>query len=78
MLSTGRSAHIVMPWSIWDHLYNLKNVKNTHEGVLPLFKLQALAKTTLATLLKLTLLHEFFSHFLYSANGTKSRKVSNI
>ena len=27
--------------AIWYHLYNLKNVKNTHGGVLILAKLQA-------------------------------------
>ena len=27
--------------AIWYHLYNLKNVKNTHEGVSLLVKLQA-------------------------------------
>ena len=27
--------------TIWCHLYNLKNVKNTHEGVLILVKLRA-------------------------------------
>ena len=26
-------------WAIWYHLYNLKNVKNTHGGVLILVKL---------------------------------------
>ena len=31
----------LMHWAIWYHLYNLKNVKNTHEGVLILAKLQA-------------------------------------
>ena len=31
----------VMRCAIWHHLYNLKNVKNTHEGVLILVKLQA-------------------------------------
>ena len=30
----------VMFFAIWYHLYDLKNVKNTHEGVL-LLKLQA-------------------------------------
>ena len=30
----------VMPCKIWYHLYNLKNVKNTHGGVLLLVKLQ--------------------------------------
>ena len=28
-------------WAIWYHLYNLKNVKNIHGGVLILVKLQA-------------------------------------
>ena len=31
----------VMLYAIWYHLHNLKNVKNTHEGVLLLAKLQA-------------------------------------
>ena len=31
----------VMLCAIWYHLYNLKNVKNTHEGVLLSVKLQA-------------------------------------
>ena len=30
-----------MRYAIWYHLYNLKNVKNTPEGVLLLVKLQA-------------------------------------
>ena len=30
-----------MRCAIWHHLYNLKNVKNTHGGVLILVKLQA-------------------------------------
>ena len=29
-----------MRCAIWYHLYNLKNVKNPHGGVLPLVKLQ--------------------------------------
>ena len=32
-----------MRCAIWYHLYNLKNVKNTHGGVLILVKLQAQA-----------------------------------
>ena len=40
----------IMLCAIWYHLYNLENVKNTHEGVLLLVKLQA-------TLLNVTLLH---------------------
>ena len=31
----------VLRCAIWYHLYNLKNVKYTHEGVLLLVKLQA-------------------------------------
>ena len=27
-----------MLWAIWDHLYNLKNVKNTHGGMFLLIK----------------------------------------
>ena len=30
-----------MPCAIWYHLYDLKNVRNTHGGVLILVKLQA-------------------------------------
>ena len=35
------SQTFVMLCTIWYHLYNLKNVKNTHGGVLVLVKLQA-------------------------------------
>ena len=58
----------VMRCAICYHLYNLKNVKNTHGGVLLLVKLQAL--------LKVTLLHGSFSRFLNCTNGTKSHKTS--
>ena len=60
----------VMYYTIWYHLYNLKNMKKTHGGVLLLVKP--------ATLLKVTLLHGCFSRFLNCANGTKSRKASHI
>ena len=44
-LSTYRSftnlQYILMFCAIWYHLYNLKNVKNTHGGVIILVKLQA-------------------------------------
>ena len=33
----------VVRFAIWYHLYNFKNVKNNHRGVLILVKLQALA-----------------------------------
>ena len=58
--------------AIWYHLYNLKNVKKTHGGVLILVELQA------AILLKLTLLHGCFSRFLNCANGTKSCNAQHI
>ena len=61
----------VMRCAIWYHLYNLKNLKNTHGGVLILVKLPA-------TLLKSTLLHGCFSRFLNCTNGTKSRSASHI
>ena len=41
-----------MLWAIWDHLYNLKNVKNTHGGMFLLVKLQALEAATRGVLLK--------------------------
>ena len=39
----------VMLCAIWCHLYNLKNVKITHGGVLILVKLQALANSRKAS-----------------------------
>ena len=59
-----------MRCAIWYHVYNLKNMKSTHGGVLLLVKLKP------ATLLKVTLLHGCFSCSLNFANGTKSRKAS--
>ena len=47
-------------------------MKNTHGRVLLLVKLK------LATLLKVTLLHLFFSRLLNCTNGTKPRKTSHI
>ena len=72
--SDGESIEInqtpyVMRCAIWYHLCNLKNVKNTHGGVLLLVKLQAL---------KVTLLHGCFSCSLNCTYGTKSRKASHI
>ena len=57
--------------AIWYHFYNLKNEKNIHRGVLLLVNQHA-------TLLKVTLPHEWFSYFLNSTNGTKSHKASHI
>ena len=52
---------------IWYHLYNLKNVENTHGGVL-----------ILVTFLKLTLLHGCFSRFLNCTKANKSRNASHL
>ena len=60
--------------AIWYHLYNFKNVKNTHGGVLLLVKLQPKKR---ATLLKVTLLHGCFSRFLNCTNDTKSCNASH-
>ena len=65
----------VIRCAIWDHLYNLKNVKSTHGGVLILVKVAGLKPPTL---LKLTLLPGCFSRFLNCTNGTKSRNASHI
>ena len=56
----------VMFYTIWYHLYNLKTLKNTDGGVSLLVLL----------LLKVTLLHRYFSRFLNCTNGTKSHKTS--
>ena len=63
-----RTMDLVMFCSIWYHLYNFKNVKNTCGGVLLLVAL---------LVSKVTLLHKYFSHFLNCTNGTKSRKTSH-
>ena len=62
----------VMFWVIWYHLHYSKNVKNIHERVLLLVKLQK------ATLLKVTLLRGCFLHFLNCTNGTKSRNAPHM
>ena len=49
-----------MRWAIWYHLYNLKNVKNTHGGVLLLVKLQAKSSTFVFTYLPLLDIHALF------------------
>ena len=60
--------------TIWYHLYNLKNVKSTHGGVLLLVML--LTKTCNFT--KVTLLYGCFPRFLNCTDGRKSRKVSQM
>ena len=55
---------------IWNHLYDLKNVKNTHGGVLLLVKLPGwnFTKSSMGV----------FHAFLIGTNGIKSRKASHI
>ena len=63
-----------MGCAIWYHLYNLKNVNNTHRGVLPFVNLQAEAcnfansKTS----------PWFFLTFLNCTNGTQSGQGSQL
>ena len=64
----------VMFSTIWYHLYNLKNMKNTNGGVLLLAKLQAKP----ANLVKMRFLHGCFSRFLNCTNETKSCNASCI
>ena len=59
----------VISRAIWYHLYNLKNVKNAHKGVLLLVKLQA-TKSNISP--------SVFSRFLNCTNGTKSGNGSHI
>ena len=57
-------SKIVMLCAIWYHLYNFKNVKNTHGEVL--------------ANQKVTVLHGYFLCFFNCTNGSKSHKASCI
>ena len=59
---------------IWYHLCNLKNVKNTHGGVLLLVKLQ----TEACNATKSNTLPLVFLTFFKLYKGTKPRQASNI
>ena len=61
-----------MRCAIWCYLYNLKNVKNTHGGVLMLVKFQASAYN----FTKINTPPWVFFMSLICTNGTKSRNVS--
>ena len=63
-----------MRCTIWYHLYNLKNVKNTYGGVLLLAKLQVSA----CNFTKSNTPRWVLSRFLNCTNGTKSHNVSQI
>ena len=64
----------MMCWAIRYHLYNLKNVKNTHGGVLLYLKLQA--KAFIFT--KTGTPPRMFLRFLNCTNDTELRKASQI
>ena len=53
--------------AVLSYLCHLKNVKNTHRGVL-----------VSVNLLKVILLHGCFSRFLNCTNGTNSRNAPHI
>ena len=55
-----------MPCTILYHLYNLKNVKNTHGGALFVAKLQVSG------------CHGCYLRFLDCTDGTKSRNASHL
>ena len=61
----------VVRCTIWYHLYNLKNVKNTHGGVLILVKLHAKA----CNFTKINTSTWVFARFLNCTNSTKSRNA---
>ena len=63
----------VTRWAFWYHLYNLKNMKNTHGGVLLLAKLQVKNN-----FIKSNTAPQVFSRFLHCTIGTKSLNVSQI
>ena len=63
----------LMRRSIWYHLNNLKDVKNTHGRVLLLVKLHAWV-----FFMFLTLFHWCCSRLLNCPNGTKSRNASHL
>ena len=58
---------------IWYHLYNLKNMKNTHGEAILLVKLQASA----CNFTKSITPPWVFPRFLNCTNGTKSHKASH-
>ena len=63
---------IVMHCVIWYHLRDLKNVKNSHGGVLVLVKLQ----TSAGNFTIINTAAWVFFMFLNCTNGTKSCNVS--
>ena len=64
-----------MLFAIWYHLYNSKNTKNTHKGVLRLIKLKASASNFTKSYIHPCV---FFTIFKRYKNGTKLRQVSHL
>ena len=64
----------VVRCAIWYHFYNLKNVKNTHGGVMILVKLQASA----CSFTEINTPPWVYFMFLNCTNGTKSRNGPHI
>ena len=60
--------------AIWCHLYNFKNVKNTHGGVILSVTLEA----SVCNFNKSVIPPWVFSRFLNCTNGTESRKVQLV
>ena len=71
-----RRLHM-MRCAISYYLYKFKNVKNAHEEVLHLVKLQTKA-CNFTKFIRSNTPPWVFSRFLNCANGTKSRKASHI
>ena len=62
-------------YAIWDYFHNLKKREKLPWRSVTFSKVAGLQP---AFLLKVTLLHGFFSCFLNRANGTKARNASHI
>ena len=63
-----------MRCAIWYHLHNLKNMKNSHGGVLILVKLHAAA----CNFAKINTPPWVFFTFFNCTNGTKSHNTTHI
>ena len=75
----------MMHCAIWYHLYNLKNVKNNHGGVLLLVTLQAKACNLLKVTLLMCVFHVFYivqmvsnrvKHLIYPLGWNKNKNKS--
>ena len=60
--------------AIWQHLCNLKNLKNTHGGVLLLVKSQALAIIDGAIIAKIVNCFQFMKQYMFNKKKFKKKK----